>query len=201
MKYIILVVALILSIASIFGCIAVNGYGYLTAPDYNQDIAIDIRVNEISQKYVGMDAKELDHYVCEEVQLFPKLAARFSSMYSHNTAIKEWNKNPDKFLKRYESNVERLSKMGSKNYALQVILGFWGVGFLAIIAIGVWAAFGEDHDGGGWLITGAGEIIPDGGGCAVPIIIFGFYIALALFAAPAVPFIALIGSLVAIINQ
>lgn len=196
MRVVILIVSLVLSVAAIFGCLALNGYGFILAPLENDEIAHDTRVNQISKSYTGMKADELADHTIEESYTF---VVKFSNWYSRKTAKRAWEKNPEKFTQRYESCVKYLAQLGSVNYSRLVIYGFWGIGFITIVIVLLHSALSDDEIGLGYYITSMGEIARDTGGdlwgtIGTIIVVVG----LALLVAPGIPFLSLILSVISL---
>lgn len=179
----------------IFTSYTFAGVGYITSAyktDSFDTISQDAELNEISQKYFGVNANEVWDKIysgCES-KLDTKIALKVSNFCTKKTAVKVYNRNSDLFVKRYEKYLSLSSNIGITSYFRLMFWGYWGISFILIVILGAKLAFDQisNGDDGDWYVFSDGRIGREGGSCLATIIsivvTFLVMVVIALVAAP-----------------
>ncbi len=174
--------------------------GYLLAgyhTDYFNEISSDSELNEISQKYFGVNANEVPDYLSKKSEKSPHITHLYANLWSRKTARKAYYSNHTKFVRYYERIAKTVSKIGVPAYNWFMMFGYLGISFLGII-IGLiaWLNPFDDTDagGGGWYVSSDGSIGTSGGShIFATLLSLAIFIAIAVFLAPALNLVLSIG--------
>ena len=184
----------------IFTSYTFAGVGYMTSAyktDSFDTISQDVELNEVSQKYLGVDANEVWNKIFSECEpkLDTEIALRVSNFCTKKTVVKVYNRNSDLFVKRYEKYLSLLCNIGITRYFRLMFWGYWGISFILIVILGAKLAFDQisNDDGGDLYVFSDGRVGRDGGSCLATIIsVVVTFLVMVVIALVAAPFLNLV---------
>lgn len=174
--------------------------GYLLAgyhTDYFDEMSSDLELDEISQKYFGVNANEVPQYLSKKSEKSPHITHLYANLWSRKTARKAYYSNHAKFVRYYERIAKTVSKIGVPAYNWFMMFGYLGISFVGII-IGLIAWLNPFDDtagaGGDWRIFDDGTIGKSGDShIFATLLSLAIFIAIAVFLAPALNLVLSIG--------
>ncbi len=138
-----------------------GGYSLFKDEDF-EEITSDPDLDLITQKYLGIDAQDIDEYLSKESEASIGPIRYYANMWSRRTAINVYHSDHEKFLKRYESIIKTISKIGVPCYNWILTIGYLGITFLAVLYFILFVYVPDQLEGsdgaGTWYIFGDGSI-------------------------------------------